>query len=225
MSVCLSLCRSDRAVHAHPGDASVCRSLEVVKLLCLRRIPNWRSVLDWHVQVCVRRSVSVVCDGQSWSMLHTSSQSSIKWNLSAAWKITQTKGGSKMCMYYSISTHTTTQQQPFYGPLSELLGWAGSRGAHGVIHTIFWILWFKGKITETDPLIIRLDATTSGLSVPHLHHPDHFYARCHSCCNPPNLFWLGTDTNRVTGFHRSLKVLEFFLIFKALKVLENRSGR
>ena len=31
-----------------------------------------------------------------------------------------------------------------------------------------------GKITEAD----ALDATSSGLSMPHLHHPPHFYAEC-----------------------------------------------
>jgi len=35
---------------------------------------------------------------------------------------------------------------------------------------------------------------------PLLHHPHHFYAWCLSCCNPPNLSWLGTGT-KYSGLH------------------------
>jgi len=42
--------------------------------------------------------------------------------------------------------------------------------------TSFWILWGVGKIKTTDASVptIRLDTTTSGPSMPHLHHPTNF---------------------------------------------------
>jgi len=35
---------------------------------------------------------------------------------------------------------------------------------------------------------------------PYLHHPHHFYTRCSSCHNHPNLSWLGTGIN-YAGLH------------------------
>ena len=52
----------------------------------------------------------------------------------------------------------------------------------------------QGKITETDTPAVELGATPSKLvSDPPPSFP-HFYAGCPLCCNPPNLFWLGTCT-------------------------------
>jgi len=39
----------------------------------------------------------------------------------------------------------------------------------------FWSLWCKGRLTEADTLTIRLDATPSGLTSAHLHHPAIFF--------------------------------------------------
>jgi len=40
----------------------------------------------------------------------------------------------------------------------------------------FWTLWCKERLTEADTPTIRLDATPSGLTSAHLHHPpDIFY--------------------------------------------------
>jgi len=44
----------------------------------------------------------------------------------------------------------------------------------------------QGKITEANAPTIRLDATSSRLSV--------LYAECPFCGNPPNLSWLETGT-------------------------------
>jgi len=41
---------------------------------------------------------------------------------------------------------------------------------------------------------------------PHLHHPHHFYARCPSCHNPPNLSWLGICT-KYAGLYTQWLVL------------------
>jgi len=41
----------------------------------------------------------------------------------------------------------------------------------------FGTLWRKGRLTETHTPTIRLDATTSGLSSAHLHHPPFFTGR------------------------------------------------
>jgi len=60
--------------------------------------------------------------------------------------------------------------------------------------TSFWILIGVGKIIEASALIIRLDATPSGPSMPPPPSSPQFYAGCPSCRNPPNLSWLGTGT-------------------------------
>jgi len=38
----------------------------------------------------------------------------------------------------------------------------------------FWTLWCKGRLTEADTPTIRMDATLSGLTSAHLHHPPYF---------------------------------------------------
>jgi len=58
----------------------------------------------------------------------------------------------------------------------------------------------QGTITEADTPTIPLGATPSGLiSDPPPSYP-HFYARCPSCLNPPNLSWLGAGT-KYAGLH------------------------
>jgi len=78
----------------------------------------------------------------------------------------------------------------------------------------FWISRSMGKITEASVPTMRLDATPSGPSTPHIHHPPQFYAGCPSCRNPPNLSWLGTGTKYV-GQHtwRLAEKLQFFIFF------------
>jgi len=39
----------------------------------------------------------------------------------------------------------------------------------------YWTLWCKGRLTEADTPTIRLGATTSGLTIAHLHHAPIFY--------------------------------------------------
>jgi len=39
----------------------------------------------------------------------------------------------------------------------------------------FWTLYCKGRLTEADTLTIRMDATPSGLTSAHVHHPLFFY--------------------------------------------------
>jgi len=68
----------------------------------------------------------------------------------------------------------------------------------------------QGEISEADTLTIRLGATPSGLiSNPPPSSP-HFYARCPSCRNPPNLSWLGTGT-KYAGLHTQWLGIEYAL--------------
>jgi len=66
---------------------------------------------------------------------------------------------------------------------------------------IFWIFWCKMKITQADAPKIRMDCHPIQTNwCPHLCIPHHFYARCPSWHNPPNLSWLGTST-KYAGLH------------------------
>jgi len=56
------------------------------------------------------------------------------------------------------------------------------------------------KITEADTLTIQLGATPSGLISDPPPSSPYFCAGCPSCCNPPNLSWLGTGT-KYDGLH------------------------
>jgi len=86
-----------------------------------------------------------------------------------------------------VSNHTTTSQ-PFYGPFFR------DHQGEPVPEENFWTSWCKGRLTEADTLIIRLDATSSGLISDSPPSSAYFYAGCPSCRNPPNLSWLGTCT-------------------------------
>jgi len=50
----------------------------------------------------------------------------------------------------------------------------------------FWTLWSKGRLTEEDTPTIRLDATPSGLTSAHLHHPPIFLQAGCPSCRPTN---------------------------------------
>jgi len=52
----------------------------------------------------------------------------------------------------------------------------------------------QGKITEVDTPTVQLGATPSELVSDPPPSSPHFYVGCPSCCNPPNLSWLGTGT-------------------------------
>jgi len=58
--------------------------------------------------------------------------------------------------------------QPFYG-----LFW--DHPGEPVPEEYFWTLWCKGRLTEADTWTIRLGATSSGLTSPHLHHAPIFF--------------------------------------------------
>ena len=93
-------------------------------------------------------------------------------------------------IYFTIHRHT----QPFYGPFLGLCWWAGAR------RNLVMDFLEQGKITEADTPTIRLGASASGLiSYPPPSSP-HFHARCPSCCNPPDLSWLGAGT-KYAGLH------------------------
>jgi len=55
-------------------------------------------------------------------------------------------------------------------------------------------LMVQGKITEAEALIIHLDATASGLSVPHLHHP---YFTPSALSAQPSQFILDWENHRI----------------------------
>jgi len=49
-----------------------------------------------------------------------------------------------------------------------------------------WTLWCKGRLTEADTPTIRLDATLSGLTIAHHHHPPIFLQAGCPSCHPTN---------------------------------------
>ena len=67
--VCMSVCRSDRVVHAHPSNAPARGPTSLAQLLSLRRVSHRRSVLGRRGQVCIRRPLSTVSHGQPRSTL------------------------------------------------------------------------------------------------------------------------------------------------------------
>jgi len=58
----------------------------------------------------------------------------------------------------------------------------------------------QGKITKADTPTIQLGVTPSGLISDRPPSSPHFYVGCPSCCNPPNLYCLGTGT-KYAGLH------------------------
>jgi len=63
--------------------------------------------------------------------------------------------------------HTATILRPFF--------W--DHPGEPVPEENFWTLWCKGRLTEADTPTIQLDATPSGLTSAHLHHPLFFTGR------------------------------------------------
>jgi len=107
----------------------------------------------------------------------------VTWSLSAD----DSRGLKNFITTNCNHTHTHTV---FLG----LPGWAGAR------RKLLLDCMVQGKITEADTPTIRLGAIPSGLiSDPPPSYP-HFHAGSPSCCNPPNLPWLGTGTKYV-GLH------------------------
>jgi len=65
------------------------------------------------------------------------------------------------------TTHPTTVLRPFFR----------DHPGEPVPEENFWTLWCKGRLTEADTPTIWLDATPSGLTSAHLHHPPFFTGR------------------------------------------------
>jgi len=77
-------------------------------------------------------------------------------------------------VYTTTTTTTTIVLRPFVRP------------GEPVPEQNFWTLWCKGRLTEADTLTIRLGATPSGLTSPHLHHPPIFLQAGCPSCRPTN---------------------------------------
>ena len=73
-------------------------------------------------------------------------------------------------------------------------------------------LLVQGKITEADIPTIQLGATAtpSGLISDPPPSSPHFYARCPSCRNPPNLSWLETGTSVNLPLHHKVQKFLFW---------------
>jgi len=82
--------------------------------------------------------------------------------------------------------HTTPQ--PFYGLFFR------DHPGEPVPEENFWTLWCKGRLTEADTPIIRLGATSSGLTSAHLHRPPFFTGRMPIL--PPNQQCQSTEGKR-----------------------------
>jgi len=83
-----------------------------------------------------------------------------------------------------IPHHTTTVLRPFFQ----------DHPGEPVPEENFWTLWCKGRLTEANTAIIRLDATPSGLTSAHLHHPPYFFTGRMPLL-PPNQQCQSTESN------------------------------
>ena len=102
-----------------------------------------------------------------------------------------------ICMHARMHTHTHNH----FTALWTLSGTTRVSWYLKVHFAIFWISWCKMKITQAETPTIRMDCHTIQTNwCPDLCHPHHFYARCPSWHNPPNLSWLGTST-KYAGLH------------------------
>jgi len=107
------------------------------------------------------------------------------------WSISIIFGRQNLKKVSNVHICSITHTQPFYSS-----GTTQVSLYQKVYFTIFWIFWCKMKITQADPPTIRMDCHPIQINwCLHLWHPNHFYARCPSWHNPPNLSWLGTGTN------------------------------
>jgi len=84
---------------------------------------------------------------------------------------------------HSLIHHHNRFTAPFPGPPGE-----------PVPEENFWTLWCKGRLTEPDTPVIRLDATPSGLTSAHLHHSPHFFTG-RMLFLPPNQQCQSTEGN------------------------------
>jgi len=71
---------------------------------------------------------------------------------------------TELCCYCRSNCTTTVLQLFFWDHPGE-----------PVPEENFWTLWYKGRLTEADTPTIWLDATPSGITSAHLHHPPIFY--------------------------------------------------
>jgi len=111
-----------------------------------------------------------------------------------------TEGRSKHSVHSTvISTvlilqHTHTHN--YFTALCTLYGTTRVSWYQKVHIAIFWIFWWIMKITQADTPTIQMYCHPILTDwCPRLCHPHHFYARCPSWHNPPNLSWLGTAPN------------------------------
>jgi len=102
-------------------------------------------------------------------------------------------------IFYKSTTTTTILWLSGLGPGQP--GWASTRRYRS------WIFWCKMKITQADAPTIWMEChpiQTNWRPPPLQSH--HFYARCPSWHNPPNLSWLGTGT-KYAGLHTQSNTL------------------
>jgi len=103
------------------------------------------------------------------------------------------------------NTHTHTHTDNHFTALWTFSGTTQVSWYQKVHFATFWILWCKMKITQADTPTIQMDCHPIQTNwYPHLCHPHHFYGRCPSWHNPPNLSWLGTGT-KYAGLHTQWK--------------------
>jgi len=90
---------------------------------------------------------------------------------------------------FSSAVSDTTTPQPFYGPFSGTTQVSRCQkkacsGLYGAREDNKWQTHRQSGLAPLHP----------DQSAIHLHQSSHFYARCLSCHNPPNLSWLATGT-------------------------------
>ena len=96
------------------------------------------------------------------------------------------------------NTHTHTNHFIAFWTLSVSTRVSQYQKVH---FAIFWIFGCKMKTTQADAPTIRMDCHPNQTNwCPNLCHPHHFYTKCPSWHNPPNLSWLGTGI-KYAGLH------------------------
>ena len=100
-------------------------------------------------------------------------------------------------IWYCLHTHTILQLSGLY------LGQPGSADTrrYNLPSSGFSGAICKMKITQADTPAIQMDCHPIQTNwCPHFCNTHHFYARCHSWHNPPNLSWLEAGT-KYAGLH------------------------
>jgi len=114
-------------------------------------------------------------------------------------------------------SHTHTHTHNHFTALWTLSGTTWVSRHQKAHFANFLIFWSKMKIRQADAPTIWMNCHPIQTNwCPHLCHPHHFYARCPSLHNPPNLSWLGTGT-KYAGLHTQW--LRYFSL--CLKIVEN----